>query len=324
VSFERHRCCGSPLATFAAGIFAFVIMPSVVHAQQLVNGFAIERFYPPAPGGGWFVIDDLNLSGGVGGAIEVTSGYARNPLKLTGPDGTQRLALVTNEAFVDLGAAATYDRYRIYLNLPLPYVVTGNSGTLGLYQLNAPAVSAGTNPDTVADSRIGFDVRLFGQPRSSLRLGTGAQLILPSGDRADYVSDARYRGMFRFLAAGDAGGFSYAGQVGIHLRPLNDAPAPGSPSGHEFLFGGGAGRRFSIRSDWAIIVGPEIFGETTFNSFFDAQRTAVEGLLTGRLEREHFRIKAGLGHGLVQHFGAPQWRILVGVDLFGQRARNQN
>lgn len=258
-------------------------MPSIVHAQQLVNGFAVERFYPSTPGGGWFVMDDLNISGGIGGAIEVTSGYARNPLKVTSPGGTQRLPLVTNEAFVDFGAAATYDRYRIYLNFPIPYVVTGNSGTLGLYQLNAPAVSAGTNPDTVADPRIGFDVRPFGQPGSSLRLGAGAQLIFPAGYRADYVSDARYRGMFRFLAAGDSGSFSYAGQVGIHLRPLNDAPAPGSPNGDEFLFGGSAGRRFSIRSGWTVMVGPEIFGESAFNSFFEAQRTGVEGLMTGDL-----------------------------------------
>ena len=270
-------------------------------------------------------MDDLNISGGVGGAIELTSGYAGNPLKLTSPGGVERLALVSGEAFVDVGVAATYDRYRVYANFPVPFVVNGNSGTLGSYQLTAPAVSAGTNPDTLADPRIGFDTRLYGEPASRLRLGAGAQLIFPSGNRSDYVSDARYRAMFRLLAAGDAGALSYAAQVGVHLRSLNDAPAPGSPDGHEFLFGGSMGRRFAIRSGWAVIVGPEIFGETAFNSFFDTQHAGVEALMTGLFERPshdtHVRIKVGAGHGIVQHFGAPAWRILVGAEFLGQRHR---
>jgi hypothetical protein len=321
-SFRSHRNHGSAFLAVAAGIFALAAWPSLADAQQQPQGFAVERFYPSAPGGGWFVMDDLSMSGGLGGAISLTTGYARNPLKVTGPDGTQRLALVSGEAFVDIGAAVTYDRYRVYLNFPVPLDVTGMSGTLGPYQLSAPSVSIGTNPDSISDPRLGFDVRLFGKPGSVLRLGASAQLIFPSGSRADYVSDARYRGIFRFLAAGDAGGFSYAGQLGVHVRPLNDSPAPGSPSGNEFLFGVGGGRRFSVHRSWALIVGPEFYGETAFHSFFSGQ-TGVEGLLTGRLEGtgdgRRLRIKMGIGHGLVEHFGAPEWRILFSVELFGQR-----
>jgi hypothetical protein len=137
------------------------------------------------------------------------------------------------------------------------------------------------------------------------------------------TSDARYRGMLRFLTAGDSGAFSYAGQVGVHIRPLHDAPAPGSPHGSEFLFGGSAGRRFSVRNGWAVIVGAEMYGETAFGSFFSLQHTGVEGLMTGRFERTghgpHLRMKVGIGHSLVHHFGAPEWRVVVGVELFGQR-----
>ena len=134
--------------------------------------------------------------------------------------------------------------------------------------------------------------------------------------------------MFRFLAAGDAGAFSYAGQLGVHIRPLNDAPAPGSPNGNEFLFGGSAGRRFSAGSGWAIVAGPEIYGETAFGSFSSSQQTGLDGLMTGRFERTghgpNLWIKMGIGHGLVQHFGAPEWRVLVGVELFGQRPAHGN
>jgi hypothetical protein len=305
-----------------AGFALFSFRPLLADAQQQPSGFAVERLYQSAPGGGWFVMDDLDISGRLGGAVSLTSGYARNPLVITSSDGKQKLAVVSEEAFVDIGGAVTHDRFRGYVNFPMPLLVTGTSGTLGPYQFTAPSVSLGTNPDSVSDPRIGLDARLFGRSGSLLRLGTGAQLIIPSGSRADYVTDARYRAMFRFLAAGDAGAFTYAGQLGVHVRPLNDAPAPGSPNGSEFLYGISGGRRFAGPSGWSMIAGPEIFGETAFHSFFSGE-TGTEALLTGRLEHSgagrNLRIKLGAGHALVQNFGAAQWRIVFGVELFGHK-----
>jgi hypothetical protein len=267
-------------------------------------------------------MDDLEISGRLGGAVSATSGYARSPLVVTGTDGKQRLAVVSQEAFLDIGASATHDRFRGYVNFPMPLLVTGTSGTIGPYQFTAPSLTLGTNPDTVSDGRIGVDARLLGKPGGLLRLGAGAQLIFPSGDRADYVTDARYRGMFRFLMDGDAGAFRYAGQFGAHLRSLNDAPAPGSPNGSEFLYGISGGRSFAGPSGWAFIVGPEVFAETAFRSFF-SEETGTEALLTGRLEQtgteRNLRIKLGVGHALVQNFGAAQWRIVFGVELFGHK-----
>jgi hypothetical protein len=319
-SFEWHRGRGSGAA--ALGLLVLNAWPSLIYAQQQTQGFAVERFYASAPGGGWFVMDDVNISGGLGGAISLTTGYSRNPLVVASPDGAQRLMLVSTEAFVDVGVAVTYDRYRLYFNFPVPLLVAGNSGMVGPFPVTAPSLNIAQNPDTIADSRIGFDMRLLGKPGSSFRLGAGAQFIVPSGNRADYVTDGRYRGMFRLLAAGDAGHFSYAGQFGLHIRPAEGLPLPGSPDGNELLFGVSAGRRFSVRSRWAVVVGPEFFGETAVRSSSTGQ-TGLEGLLTGRLERTsdrpHLRIKAGIGHGIVQHFGAPEWRILAGVELIGQR-----
>ena len=328
-SFRSHRNSGIAFLSFLVGSVMFAGWPPGADAQQQqpqpqqVQGFAVERFYPSAPGAGWFVMDDLSMRGGFGGAISLTPSYSRNPLQVSSPDGTQQLALVSNEAFLDLGVAVTYDRFRGYVDVPMPAAVNGNSGTLGLYQFTAPSVSLGTNPDAVSDPRIGFDARLFGKPGNKIRLGVGAQLLFPAGNRADYLTDGTFRGMVRFLAAGDAGRYSYAGQLGAHIRPLNDSPAPGSPNGSEFLFGVSGGRRFSVRPRWVAIVGPEFYGETAFHSFFNGE-TGVEGLLTTRFEGtgegRRLRFKVGIGHGIDQHFGAPEWRILFGVELFGQHA----
>src|ERR1700676_2994939 len=266
-NFKSHRNRDSAFRAFATGMLMLIAGPSLADAQQQTQGFAVERFYPSAPGGGWFVMDDVRMSGGLGGAISLTTGYSRNPLEVTSPDGTRRLTLISNEAFVDVGVAVSYDRYRVYFNFPVPLLVTGNSGTLGPYQLTAPSLTIGTNPDTISDSRVAFDMRLLGKPGSSFRLGAGAQLIIPSGARADYVTDSRYRGMLRLLPAGDVGGFSYAGQLGLHIRPVEGSLPPGSPNGNELLFGVSAGRRFSVRSGWVMVVGPEFYGETAVRSF---------------------------------------------------------
>jgi hypothetical protein len=327
-SFKSERGRGSARIVWGTRqalvslLLLLILCPSHAEAQQTPLGFAVERLYPSAAGGGWFVMDDLDIDGGFGGAVAVTSGYARNPLEVRNPNGSQRLSLVSGEAFVDVGIAATYHRVRVYLNLPMPLLVSGQSGTLASYQWRAPAVNVGTNPDTISDSRVGFDVRLLGAPGERFRMGVGAQLIIPSGDRADYVTDGTSRGMFRLLAAGDVGRFSYAGQVGLHLRPVADPTALSGPSGNELLFGVSAGRTVPVGSAWVLVLGPEIYGETATRSF-GGETTGVEGLLTGRFERTtgepHLRVKAGVGWGLDPHFGAPQWRVVFGVERIGHR-----
>jgi hypothetical protein len=249
---------------------------------------------PAPPGSGWLVMDDLKMTGGWGGAVSLTTGYSN------------LRSAVSDQAFMDLGV--------------MPLLAAGSSGS--------PSVGIGSNPDTISDPRAGFDVRLSGTAASPLRLGAGAELIIPSGERTDYVTDGTYRGMFRLLAAGDTDRFTYAGHVAVHIRPLSESTVPGGPKGNEFLFGAGAARKFPMRNRWQAIIGPEFFGETAVDSPINTQNTGIEGLLTGRLERTgdgpNFRLKLGAGHGVVQHFGAPAWRIVFSVELFGHRSNGTN
>src|ERR1700722_8854426 len=123
-SFKRHRSCATALL---AGLALLNFCASLADAQQRPSGFAVERLYQSAPGGGWFVMDDLDMTGRLGGAVSLTSGYARNPLVITGPDGTQKLAVVSQEAFVDIGGSITHDRLWGYIYIPMPLLSTGMS-----------------------------------------------------------------------------------------------------------------------------------------------------------------------------------------------------
>jgi hypothetical protein len=307
-----------------ASWLGFLAVAAPANAQQQApsaQGFASERFYSSAPGGGWLVMDTLDMRGGFGGAVAISSGYAHNPVVVS--DGSQRLALVADQAFVTIAMAATYDRFRLYLDLTSPVSAVGSSGTVGGYQLTAPSSGFGPSPDTISDVRLGFDARLLGEPDGAFRLGIGAQLFVNSGDRADFVTDNTYRAMGRLLFAGDVGQMTYAGHVGVHVRPLDDSPAPGSPHGSELLYGIALGPRLAISDsgDTALIVGPEVYGETAFRSFFGRDETGVEGLLSARVEGTkddglQLRFKVGAGPGLATHFGAPEWRMVVGFELF--------
>jgi hypothetical protein len=299
---------------------------SRAQAQQQAQGFALERFYPSAPGAGWFVMDALDMQGTLGGAMALTLGYEHNPLRVA--DSTQKLAVVSDQALADFGFAVTYRRFRFTLNLNMPLVLTGQSGTVGGYAFSSPSVNPGATPDTLSDYRIGFDARILGQSSGGFRLGVSAQLVIPNGHRADYDTDDTFRGMLRALLAGDLGRYSYAGQLGVHIRPLDDSATPGSPRGSELLFGAAGGAKLSTgqSTDWAIVVGPEIYGATAFHSFFATNGTAIEGLLSCRLEgtradKAQMRFKLGIGAGINQQFGAPEWRILVGVEIFNHNQR---
>ena len=328
LSSREHRRLG-----FAAILLAANSVPSRAKAQQPPQGFAIERLYSSAPGGGWFVMDDLDMHGGLGGVMALTSGYSMKPLRVT--DGLQHVAVVSDRAFTDFGFAVTYERWRLYLNMEAPLLTKGESGTVGAYQFAAPSLDLGTAPDTLTDARIGLDARVFGRATSSFRLGLGAQLFIPNGNRfysdvngnyhANYDTDGTYRAMGRVLVAGDAGMFTYAGHAGVHVRPLDDSPTPGSPQGSELLFGAAAGARLPVFGNHAIVVGPEIYGATAFRAFMQSTGTALEALLAGRLEGTvddgpQLRFKLGTGAGLNPHFGAPEWRLVFGIELSDRTA----
>jgi hypothetical protein len=326
-SSSRALVTAAALLLACASACAWAPRASAQEALPTPRGFGVERFYASAPGAGWLVMDDLDLKGKLGGVIAFTSGYAYKPLRLATSDGSQRVDVVKHEAFADVGAAVTYDRFRVYVNVSGPLVIAGQSGDVGAFHYQGPAVDLGSNPDTVSDVRIGFDARLFGKTDGPFRLGAGAQLFVPSGGVApgappEYVTDDTYRAMIRVLAAGDVGAFTYAAQLGVHIRPLDEPTVPGGPLGSELLFGVAAGPKLSLNGGRAaFVVGPEIYGETAFRSFFRASTTGVEGILSGRIEGTaeqgpNLRVKLGVGGGLDPSFGAPEFRALVAIEVF--------
>lgn len=303
----------------AATVIAGAAWAPEARARQQAQGFAVERLDQSAPGDGWFVMDDLNLYGAFGGAASLTLGYAHAPLRIQSPAGAPGLAVVLHQTFASVALAVSYNRFRLYTNFSSPLYVSGQSGIVGGWQFTGPVANVEQNPDTISDVQVGMDTRIFGEPAGPLRLGANAELIIPSGDRADYLTDNTYRAKVRLLVAGDRGRYSYAGHIGVHIRPLDDASVPGSPRGSELIFGAAAGATIALLGR-TVLIGPEVFGATAFRSILASDATALEALLTSSLDAGavasgRLRIKLGFGAGLHPQFGAPQWRAVLAVEL---------
>lgn len=292
---------------------ALTLSGGAAHAAD-ANGYALERFSPWRAGAGWLVLDDLSMHGGLGGALSVSTGFARRPLHLG--EGGGRLDVVSSQAFVGVGAALTWDRLRLTLDFSSPLRVRGQGGVVDGTAYRSPSVDPESHPDSLADARLGFDARLLGEAGGPFRLGLGAALLFPSGDREDYQTDGTYRGVFKLLFASNLAPLLLAAHLGFHVRPLHAAPA--------YPRGNGAVRprvrpRWPLRPDTSLVVGPELFGATAAQGLLARETTAVEGLLTARLERGTdkgplLRFKLGVGVGLHREFGAPDWRTVLSID----------
>lgn len=309
------------MRSISAAAAALCLWPLAARAQQ-VEGFAVERLVPAAPGAGFFVLDDLAWPRALGGAASFSLGYAHRPFVARSADGARALAVVEHQAFAAIGLAVGWDRFRAWASFASPLVVRGQSGVVDGFQLTGPSADLEQNPDTLSDVQLGLGARLVGEATSPLRLGASLQLFAPSGDRADYLTDNTYRGALRLLAAGELGPLTLAGHLGVHLRPLDDGPAPGSPRGSELLFGLAAAAQVPAGS-LSLRVGPELFGATALRRAFGGETTALEGLLTARLQAPRagggrLEFKLGIGAGLQARFGAPAWRAVAGVELGGE------
>lgn len=311
------------IALAAAASAASLALPAA--AQTPAEGFAVERLVLSAPGSAWFALDDLAWPGGIGGALSLSLGYASRPLAIQPAGGGPALAVVEHQAFADVGLAVAADRFRLSAHFASPFYVAGRGGTVDGFAFSPPAANLEQTPDVLSDVQLGLETRLVGDPGSALRVGAEGVLWFPSGARNDYLSDGSYRTAASLLLAGDAGGLSYAARAGAHVRALDQSPAPGGPRGSELLLGAAIGSRLPLPRA-RLIVGPELTLASAFRSLFGGRTTALEALLTARLDMDHgpaarLGLRLGIGAGLHPDFGAPRWRAVVAVDLAGILSR---
>jgi OOP family OmpA-OmpF porin len=278
---------------------------AAVRAQGTAAGFAIDRFEPSERGSEWFVLDTLDLRGRVRPAVGVVGDYALKPLVFYDRDGNEARALVKRQLFLHVGASLVlFDRLRLGINLPVAAMVQGESGAVGNVRYD---VAEGGQ---LGDLRFSADVRLFGTYRGPLTMSAGLALWAPTGSPDAYTGDGKVRLSPHANLAGEISIFSYAARLGLSYRAQDGAIA-GAQFGSEFSWGVSAGVRLLSGK---LLLGPEIYGSTTFKDAFHQRTTPFEGVLGAHYRIQDFRVGAGAGPGFTEGLGSPKLRVVASLE----------
>jgi len=311
---DRSARCRTKTPAVAFGM-AVVLLAGTAHAQSATApGFALDRFSPAEAGTHWFAADSVSYTGHGRLAIGLVGDWAYRPLELDGDDGSST-AIVKHQVFAHLGVALTlWDRLQLAVALPFEAYVGGDVAEGGGQRF---ATGGGQK---LGDLRVGAAVRAYGSADGALRLGLGAQVECPTGNRASFTSDGKLRVRGRLLVAGDVGDWAYSAGVGAQYRALADSYADAA-MGTEVTFAAATGWRFLHRR---LLVGPEVFGATVVAHAHSAGKpvtTPVEALLGAKLHVVS-EVVVGLaaGPGLTDGLGSPTARLLAALEWIPQPA----
>ncbi len=294
-------------ALSTAIIITGLLVASSANAQ-VAPGFTVDRFEPSERGSDWFTLDSLDMRGNARPAFGVVGDYNVRPLVIYDGNGNIKESVIRNQFILHAGAAFVFlNRFRIAADMPFQLFADGHEGFLNGVQYNPPA-----NDQALGDLRLSADMRLFGEYGDVITLAIGAQVSLPTGSQDNYMSDGQVRFMPRAVVAGDVGPVAYSARLGIQYRG-NSNSVDGAAIDSEFNFAGSVGLR---AFDHALLIGPEVYGSTTFDNAFDLQSTPLEALLGPHIFLNNgLRFGAGIGTGLTRGFGSPIARTVFNIEF---------
>jgi len=281
-------------------------------AQQAA-GFAVDRFEPAGPGSGFLSLESLDFEGHLRPAAGLVSAWAWKPLVVYDGQSDQVSALVQQQLVEHVqGAITLWDRARADLDLPVPLAHTGTTTSVGTQTYAAPA-GAG-----VGDLRLGADVRLYGRSGGAFIGALGAQLFLPTGDTKAFSSDGGLRFWPQLMAAGRRERLTWAGRLGVHIRPQHKCGCDLSP-GSELTAGLGGGWRFVPR----FAAGAELYLASAIagGPFGSRAGTSLEMMVAGHFAlAPRWNASVGVAPGLTDGAGTPAARVVGALQYVVEAA----
>lgn len=295
------------LFALALGVAALVA-PAAALAQT-DKGFALDRFDVSEVGSDWFSGDSLDFRAPTRPAFGLTADYAHKPLVRYDENGDEVAAIIKHQVHAHLQASILLaERLRLAASLPVLLLQSGESTTINGQQFAAAEGAA------LGDLRLAADLRLFGEYGDVATMAVGAQVHLPTGDRAAFSGDGAVRVVPRLSLAGDISLFAYSVRASFNFRAQDDGYGD-VPGGSELAFVATAGLRLA---DKALLIGPELWGVTgvTSDAFFKKETTPFEVILGGHYFAGPMRFGLGVGPGLTRGLGSPAVRVLGSLAYF--------
>jgi hypothetical protein len=299
-------------AGLCSAVLWALLASSAARAQN--QGFTVNRYEPTAAGEWSFWVDHPWYSRTRYFAAGLTLNYGHNPLVFGRDNGsgfTQTATVIEHQLLGHLDVAGSFlDRITLNLSLPITLLESGN-----------PTSTITPQSGTVGDPRLGFMVRLWGQPdESPISINLGANFYIPlraiTGDSAAVTptsSDTGVRILPRLVLAGFGHHIRWSTVAGFLFRP--EAVIGGSA----VAIGTGSEIQLGVLVNYAdkerrFAVGPEVQLSTlvTGGQTFGRDSTSIEVLLGGHYNIARL-VQVGLAAGLgaLRQPGTPDARVLL-------------
>ena len=254
-------------------------------------------------------------------------GYSHNPLRsdtvTADPTAQSKIDNPVEGQLTAYLSAGTEVANRVSINLMIP---------LTLYQITGDDPSGqGVGTGGITDAKVVLhDIRLDARIRSwetdnhLLRVGGGAAFWIPTGNTDAFGGDGQATGYLYGAAEFNFGKFFLAGNLGPQFRPERSI---GGTNGSLFIaseirYSGGL---YLPLRDGRVRLGGELWGTTGIEdsdnhpTFFTVRNTDLEWLAQVRYvldQRSRWYAEGGFGTRLAAGYGAPDFRMLVGIGTY--------
>ncbi len=254
-------------------------------------------------------------------------GYSHNPLRsdtvTNDPTAQSKIDNPVEGQLTAYLSAGTEIANRLSINLMIP---------ITLYQITGDDPSGqGVGTGGITDAKVVLnDIRLDARIRSwetdnhLLRIGGGAAFWLPTGNADAFGGDGQATGYLYGAAEFNFGKFFLAGNLGPQFRPERSI---GGDNGALFIaseirYSGGL---YLPLRDGRVRLGGELWGTTGIEdsdnhpTFLTVRNTDFEWLAQVRYvldQRSRWYAEGGFGTRLAAGYGAPDFRMLVGIGTY--------
>lgn len=288
-----------------AALLLAAALPAAPAAAQEAGVIALDQLEPSPAGDPFFGVPSPFIGGHLVPRAQVLFSHAGSPLVFS--EGNAERRVVAGQSILHLGVSlALFDRLQASALLPLALAQSGD----GVSGAGGEPLSIPEGP-ALGDLRLGLRVRVFGEERSALQIGTGFALHVPTGASGNYMGEGAARVTPQVHLGGHVQArFAWSILGGVTIR--------GSDNPSTVVYGAGVawhlwGERLQL--------GPEIYAATPLHEgslditersrVAQARATRLE-LLVGARVRLISDLSLGLaaGPGLTDGVGTPAFRVV--------------
>ncbi len=227
--------------------------------------------------------------------------YSDDLLTMTSTVNDQRTSLLKSQALLNASFGLSLKNIvAIEMGIPVVLHSAGESQTFGA--LGAPRGG---------DILVRIRTRFYGGAFDAFGMGASLTVHVPTGSDEALSGDGRMRAALRINATYHSSPVLFTASVGALIRS-----EPGEfrdlRLGHELLLGVGA--KFDVVDP--LKLGLELLWRTQLNDAIGSAGASPLELVMGAdvLAWKNLALDAGVGVGLVSGYGAPDWRIFLGVQ----------